>query len=109
MTTVFSNPNNARWGRRLAFALAILGVWLLARGPIVGTDGQHDWKGAAYMTVFLVIIAGVIELWERKKQRPVAPSLDANIARWRCVNPGCGAMNAASVNTCMACGTARPR
>ena len=64
MTTVFSNPRNARNGLRLAFLVAILGVWLLARGPITYGPrvGQHDYKGAVIMTIALVVIALAIEV-----------------------------------------------
>jgi hypothetical protein len=64
MTTVFSNPRHAAWGRRLAFLAAIAGVWLLARGPITygPRAGQHDYAGAWIMTICLLVIALAIEL-----------------------------------------------
>lgn len=70
MTTVFSNPRNASWGRRLAFLAAIVGVWLLARGPITygSRAGQHDYKGAWIMTIVLVAILVVLEVWSRRRR-----------------------------------------
>lgn len=69
MTTIFSNPRNASWGRRLAFLAAIIGVWLLARGPITygPRAGEHDYKGAWIMTIVLVAIALAIEVIARRQ------------------------------------------
>lgn len=64
--------SRARLWRRLAFLAAIVAVWLLARGPIVGgpRDGQHDWTGAWWMTAFLLVLAGLWEWFGRDKEPP---------------------------------------
>lgn len=102
MTTVFSNPNTARWGRRIIFALAAIGALLLARGD--NLDGSHDYLGAIIIALLIIGIEVILEIWDRKKPAGNNAS-QADGSYWKCGH--CSEMNPQFLASCARCGTAR--